>query len=138
MTTEQPPIVERLLIAADDFDETVQMIIKMANDKGVTEAIAGRPLAPHQVRAEHSPAIREAAELIDELVEGLEFYANPEIYKPHPHGLAFDRRDLSFKARALLAKVKPSKEEPHAVNCPARLDRNDDCLCGYTATGVPQ
>lgn len=34
--------------------------------------------------------------------EALEFYANPDIYKPHPHGLAFDNRDLSFCAiRAL-------------------------------------
>jgi len=37
--------------------------------------------------------------------EALEFYANPAIYKPHPHGLAFDRRDLSFRARAVLAEI---------------------------------
>jgi len=44
--------------------------------------------------------------------EALEFYANPEIYKPHPHGLAFDRRDLSFSARAVLAELDalPSEE----------------------------
>jgi hypothetical protein len=38
-----------------------------------------------------------------EMREALEWYANPEIYKPHPHGLAFDDRDLSFRARAALA-----------------------------------
>lgn len=32
----------------------------------------------------------------------LEWYANPEIYKPHPHGPAFDNRDLSWNARAAL------------------------------------
>jgi hypothetical protein len=37
-----------------------------------------------------------------EIVDALEFYANPGIYKPHPHGLAFDRRDLSFCARSAL------------------------------------
>jgi len=36
------------------------------------------------------------------LREALEWYANPSIYKPHPHGMAFDRRDLSFHARAAL------------------------------------
>lgn len=39
----------------------------------------------------------------DELRKALEFYANPEIYKPHPHGLAFDDRDVSFRAKSVLA-----------------------------------
>ena len=41
---------------------------------------------------------REAA-----LREALEFYANPETYRPHPHGIAFDRRDISYIARAALS-----------------------------------
>lgn len=36
------------------------------------------------------------------LRDALEFYANPEVYKPHPHGLAFDRPDKSYAARAAL------------------------------------
>ena len=40
---------------------------------------------------------------IERLRKALEFYANPEIYKPHPHGPAFDRRDLSFHALSALA-----------------------------------
>lgn len=40
-----------------------------------------------------------------DMAETLKFYANPEIYKPHPHGIAFDRRDLSSIARAALAKA---------------------------------
>lgn len=47
-------------------------------------------------RAESAEAER------DRLRAALEWYANPEIYKPHPHGPAFDDRDLSFKARAAL------------------------------------
>ncbi|MEX2739971.1 hypothetical protein AB3480_00730 [Rhizobium mongolense] len=38
----------------------------------------------------------------ERLRKSLEFYANPEIYKPHPHGIGFDRRDLSFHAKAAL------------------------------------
>lgn len=37
--------------------------------------------------------------------EALEFYANPEIYKSHPHGLAFDKRDLSERARTTLNRI---------------------------------
>ncbi len=37
------------------------------------------------------------------LEKALEFYANSEIYKPHPHGAAFDRRDKSYIARTALA-----------------------------------
>lgn len=36
------------------------------------------------------------------LREALEFYADPELYKPHPHGPAFGIPDLSFCARAAL------------------------------------
>lgn len=52
---------------------------------------------------------REAAAEIERLRrelgearQALEWYANPEIYLPHPHGPAFDRRDLSWRARAAL------------------------------------
>lgn len=47
----------------------------------------------------------EAAEAeVKRLREALEFYANPEIYKPHPHGSAFDKRHtLCFVAEAALA-----------------------------------
>lgn len=44
------------------------------------------------------------------LREALTWYANPEIYKPHPHGIAFDARDLSFRAKAELARL-PTREE---------------------------
>jgi hypothetical protein len=50
--------------------------------------------------------IKRKDALIRELVAALEFYVNPEIYKPHPHGLGFDNRDLSFSAKAALIKAK--------------------------------
>ena len=43
-----------------------------------------------------------AADRIESLVQALRFYANPEIYEPHPHGSAFDRRDVSYIAAAAL------------------------------------
>jgi hypothetical protein len=39
---------------------------------------------------------------IERLRTALEVYANPEIYKPHPDGPAFDRRDVSYVARSAL------------------------------------
>lgn len=57
---------------------------------------------------------REANALLTDEIErlrvALEWYANSEIYKPSPHGLAFDNRDLSYHARAALKaaqEVKP-------------------------------
>lgn len=35
--------------------------------------------------------------------------APTEVYKPHPHGPAFDDRDLSFVARAALAEYEAAK-----------------------------
>lgn len=45
------------------------------------------------------------------LEKALEFYANPEVYKPHPHGPAFDRRDLSATAIAALKDCQPRLQE---------------------------
>ena len=53
------------------------------------------------------PAVeRELAEALARekaLREALEFYANPEVYRPHSHGVAFDRRDISYVALAALS-----------------------------------
>ena len=45
--------------------------------------------------------IEQQAE-IERLREALGWYTNPAIYAPHPHGPAFDRRDVSYVARAAL------------------------------------
>lgn len=48
-------------------------------------------------------AALEAAEgKADKYEKALTWYANPEIYKPHPHGAAFDNRDLSYTAKSAL------------------------------------
>lgn len=43
------------------------------------------------------------------LREALEWYADPEVYRPHPQGIAFDRRDLSFCARSALNLERSEK-----------------------------
>ena len=63
-----------------------------------------------EAEAEYSYGLRTGKEAVEARVAvlemALEFYANPEIYKPHPHGAAFDRRDKSYIARAALAEQK--------------------------------
>lgn len=54
------------------------------------------------IKAALRSAVEAAAE-ITRLREALEWYANPEIYRPHPHGLAFDNRDMSFTAKSALS-----------------------------------
>ncbi len=43
---------------------------------------------------------------VEKLRAALEFYADPKTYEPHPHGPAFDRRDVSYVARAALSGSK--------------------------------
>ena len=55
-----------------------------------------------------SNAYKQIADLKDvnaELLEALRFYANPNVYKPHPHGIGFDDHDLSFVARFAIDKA---------------------------------
>ena len=62
-------------------------------------------------RAEAAIAqLTEARAGEDELREALAQYANPDLYRAHPHGLAFDRRDKSYIAIAALASHDKRKE----------------------------
>ena len=55
--------------------------------------------------------MRSAVDEIKRLRAALQFYANPEVYKPHPHGIAFDCRDLSYVAIAALGEPTPQPME---------------------------
>jgi len=85
----QEPVAWRVTYADGG---TVYLHHKPTGDSGVYECT---PL----YTAPPSPA---PAGEVERLRKALAFYANPEIYKPHPHGPAFDRRDLSDVARAAL------------------------------------
>jgi hypothetical protein len=49
--------------------------------------------------------------LIAKAAAAVEFYANPEIYRPHPHGPASNRNDLSSTAAALLPELRAELEK---------------------------
>lgn len=76
---------------------------------------------------------------IRKLEAALEWYANPQIYKPHPHGPAFDDRDLSFRARAALERNGMS--DGQILNPGSDLARSRGCTCpvidNHYGEGVP-
>ena len=62
-----------------------------------------------EIKIQREKASRLTVELA-KATGALKWYADPYIYKPHPHGPAFDDRDLSFKAIATLAAIKEIEE----------------------------
>ncbi len=51
------------------------------------------------------PSMDDLKKAYDKLRKGLEWYANAEVFKASEHGIAFDRRDLSYVARDYLAEA---------------------------------
>ena len=104
------PIDDRIPIAAiegrevDWVDVTGWGVFKgHAIPVDVARHIAEKINFYHAYRTPPSGEVERLAAENKLLRAALEWYANPDIYKPHPHGPAFDLRDLSFKARAALA-----------------------------------
>ena len=112
-----PVVVETMLKEADaalsKADEQVrelERVIANANNSlfgshGFFLSLNGGPNDEHHLdRATEAlkSRVRAAERELANAREALSFYANPEIYKPHPHGPAFDNRDLSYCARAAL------------------------------------
>ena len=73
--------------------------------KGPKKSNESEAIAAWNQRASDDELTRLRAENA-KMRKRLEWYANPEIYKPHPHGPAFDHRDLSFSARATRAEIE--------------------------------
>jgi len=67
---------------------------------------------------------------VKKLESALEFYANPAVYAPHPHGPAFDRRDISYRAKNALAEFRGDDElPPNYAACCSSTDLNAcDCV----------
>lgn len=103
--------------AGEAMDEFSEQWNRRATLNAYEALVAERDalLASHRQDGEalnHFEVENRALELrVAELEESLQFYANPEIYKAHPDGPAFDRRDLSFHARTTLATqgTEPAK-----------------------------
>lgn len=102
----EPDISKLLLDGLNGYirrSESGGMPFELADDlRAVIEDFCrlyvGELLTPYIEQAKSSAEARVAV-----LEKALEFYANSEIYKPHPHGAAFDRRDKSYIARTALA-----------------------------------
>lgn len=58
----------------------------------------------------------------EKLKAALRFYANPAVYAPHPHGPAFDRRDISYRAKNVLAEVGDEELPPNYAACCSSTD----------------
>lgn len=101
-----PDKIDALFRRAEAAEAEAEYLRGVATDiqKGYIEATRR---AEEAVTAANALQVRtDAAEYREnKLREALQFYANPEIYKPHPHGLAFDQRDLSYHARTALAST---------------------------------
>lgn len=61
----------------------------------------------HAACLEAADALDAKDRTIERLREALAFYASPEVYRPSPHGPAFDDRDLSYTAVEALKGQTP-------------------------------
>ena len=85
----------RLELYAAQGDMTLEEAREMLASPALTSGVAANARAD-RLLAKH-------IELTKPITDALRFYANPEIYKPHPHGAAFDRRyDLYLTAQSAL------------------------------------
>ena len=80
--------------------------VAIAEKAAEIERLQRALLASQMAQAEAEALEEQHGAVVERLREALKFYANPEIYKPHPHGIGFDNRDASFVAHSALA-VKP-------------------------------
>lgn len=98
------------------MSETKWVLVPVEPTTAMLDAGETASWCEQEIIADHYRAMIEAAPsppaspadagMLEEAMKVMEFYANPEIYKPHPHGPAFDDRDLSFLARSWLARAK--------------------------------
>lgn len=83
---------------------------RLYDETAVLTALATAVERAEKAEAQVTAMDREAKETEREehrLRMALAFYANPKVYEPHPHGPAFERRDLSFHAKSALAGKFP-------------------------------
>jgi hypothetical protein len=61
----------------------------------------------HRMRMKAEARALASEQRVAVLEEALKFYANPAIYKAHPHGSGFDDRDVSYVAVRALSQKEP-------------------------------
>ncbi len=82
-------------------DDRDAEITRPRNELHIAQEWSARVIAGHEEDIREITALRAENE---RLRAALQWYADPERYKPHPHGLAFERRDISYVARAALTQ----------------------------------
>ncbi len=117
--------VARWKSRGDNHWETMRCIYRIATEEGDMQAViqhikdagSGYTERPEETlrryQTELATALAQLTEARageDELAAALDQYANPDLYRSHPHGLAFDRRDKSYIAIAALASHAKRKE----------------------------
>ena len=90
-------------------------IAEITVDNGLLISEGGNDAPPREEAAANAARIVDCVNamagvddpvgFMDEVRRVVQFYANPEVYRPHPHGPAFDRRDISDTAAALLSRM---------------------------------
>ena len=117
--------VARWKSRGDNHWETMRCIYRIATEEGDMQAViqhikdagSGYTERPEETLRRYQTDLATALTQLtearageDELAEALTKYANPDLYRSHPHGLAFDRRDKSYIAFAALASHDKRKE----------------------------
>lgn len=94
--------------------ELADILRQIASHIEVSGESAEKVASP--TKAANNALFQKGAEEMQErarlLESALEFYANPAVYAPHPHGPAFDRRDISYKAKNALAEYRAAPPSP--------------------------
>jgi chromosome segregation ATPase len=94
-----PALLGALAASEDEKHEALNQLDSERHSVAVLEKRVAEKMAA-LAAAEAKVAELEAKNAL--LVEALRWYADLERYKPHPHGPAFDRRDIGYVARAAL------------------------------------
>lgn len=91
--------------------EIEELKSKLETANALVTCCCGIPVDDHGMGDGHSPVDMYHYRLMmiekqNKIMEdALRWYANPEIYKSHPHGIGFDDRDLSFYAKGKLKEA---------------------------------
>ena len=86
------------IIAAKDADNAALT----ARVKELSEALDKQRELDNESTLHHYNRAKTLETQLAAARKALEWYANPEIYRSHPHGIGFEDRDKSYAARAAL------------------------------------
>ncbi len=95
----------------DKDKEIEELKAKLETANALVTCCCGSPVDSHGMGDGHSPVdmyhyrLMQIEKQNEIMAHALRWYANPEIYRESPHGLAFSSSDLSWNARDTLEKA---------------------------------